>query len=85
MDRLWGGLLLCVLLTVFSPTVTGSSFALWPGTLLDWYKLRTPVPVSLPAAFFLGWFGSVRSAGASETDPLEVEYRILTGEGSRNS
>ncbi len=57
----YGGLLLCVVLTVFSPTVSGSSYALWPDASFDWYPFHTPGLISVPAAFLLGWLGSTRS------------------------
>ncbi|SFH13637.1 sodium/solute symporter [Streptomyces mirabilis] len=75
----YGGLLLCTILTVFSPTVSGTSFALWPEGDFDWYPFQTPGLVSVPAAFLLGWLGSVIRPADSEVDFRHVEYRILTG------
>ncbi len=54
----YGGLLLCAVLTLFSPTVSGSHYALVPGADFHWYPFRTPGLVSVPAAFLLGWLGS---------------------------
>ncbi|MFE5483940.1 transporter [Streptomyces sp. NPDC056527] len=58
----YGGLFLCTLLTVFSPTVSGTAYALWPELSFDWYAFHTPGLVSVPAAFLLGWLGSTRSS-----------------------
>lgn len=54
----YGGLLLCTVLTFFSPTVSGTEYALWPGVAFDWYPFHSPGLVSVPAAFLLGWLGS---------------------------
>ncbi|WP_223733208.1 sodium:solute symporter family transporter [Streptomyces purpurogeneiscleroticus] len=54
----YGGLLLCTVLTMFSPTVSGSAYALMPDADFHWYPFRTPGLLSVPAAFVLGWFGS---------------------------
>ncbi|MQY33875.1 hypothetical protein SRB17_18410 [Streptomyces sp. RB17] len=39
----------------------GTAYALWPDARFDWYPFRTPGLVSVPAAFLLGWLGSVTS------------------------
>ncbi|MFE2069577.1 transporter [Streptomyces sp. NPDC059467] len=75
----YGGLLLCALLTVFSPIVSGTEFALWPEASFDWYPFQTPGLVSVPAAFTLGWLGSITSAEDSGPDFQHVQYRVLTG------
>ncbi|WP_155060285.1 sodium/solute symporter [Streptomyces blattellae] len=74
-----GALLLCAVLTVFSPTVSGTPMALWPERNFDWYPFQSPGLVSVPAAFFLGWLGSVTSSGDSELDFRRIEYKLLTG------
>lgn len=58
----YSGLLLCIILTVSSPTVSGTAYALWPEARFDWYPLHTTGLVSVPAAFLLGWLGSRRPA-----------------------
>ncbi|MEU3844048.1 transporter [Streptomyces sp. NPDC028635] len=64
----YGGLLLCAVLTAFSPTVSGSAYALITGSRFDWYPFRTPGLVSVPAAFLLGWLGS-RKQGPTPVRP----------------
>ncbi|MFJ8024573.1 transporter [Streptomyces sp. NPDC096311] len=76
----YGGLLLCTVLTVFSPIVSGTAFALWPEASFDWYPFQTPGLVSVPAAFVLGWLGSVTSPAESELDFRRMQHRILTGQ-----
>ncbi|MFF2166655.1 cation acetate symporter [Streptomyces sp. NPDC058175] len=75
----YGGLLLCTVLTAFSPLVSGSAYALVPGASFNWYQFRTPGLISVPAAFLLGWLGSRNSPGDPEVDFRHVESRLLTG------
>lgn len=79
----YGGLVASIGLDVFSPTVSGTPTALFPHSDFHWFPLQTPGLVSVPAAFLLGWAGSVlgRRAGAGHDDPAfaETRARILTG------
>ncbi|KUO07223.1 cation acetate symporter [Streptomyces sp. DSM 15324] len=79
----YGGLLLCITLTVFSPIVSGTGFALWPEASFNWYPFQTPGLVSVPAAFVLGWLGSITSPEDSEPEFRHLQYRILTGRTAR--
>ncbi|MFJ8586456.1 cation acetate symporter [Streptomyces sp. NPDC093595] len=56
---LYGGLFCAVGLQLSGPVFSGSPAALFPDRHLDWFPLQTVVLVSLPAAFLLGWAGSV--------------------------
>jgi cation/acetate symporter len=76
----YGGLLLCTVLTVFSPIVSGTAFALWPQASFDWYPYQTPGLISVPAAFALGWLGSITSSRESQVDFRHVQHEILTGQ-----
>ncbi|MCD0483425.1 cation acetate symporter [Streptacidiphilus sp. ASG 303] len=82
----YGGVLLSVGLQACSPTVSGSPFALFPQSDFAWFPLQTPGLVSVPAAFLLGWAGSLRGARrpapAGEPSYAAAEARILTGIGS---
>ncbi|OXY92499.1 transporter [Streptomyces diastatochromogenes] len=75
----YGGLLLCTVLTVFSTTVSGSPYALLPAMDFVWYPFHTPGLISVPAAILLGWLGSKNSPGDSELAFRHIEYRLLTG------
>ncbi|MGW7823588.1 sodium:solute symporter family transporter [Streptomyces puniciscabiei] len=77
----YGGLVTCTLLTFFSPAVSGTSFAVFPGAHFDWYPFQVPGLVSIPVAFFLGWLGSVASPAGSEPDFRYIEFEITTGMG----
>ncbi|MEV5513269.1 transporter [Streptomyces flaveolus] len=66
----YGGLFLCTVLTVCSPIVSGTAYALWPEATFDWYPLHTPGLFSVPAAFLLGWLGSRRSLRRDASDPV---------------
>ncbi|MCH5675559.1 sodium:solute symporter family transporter [Streptomyces gilvus] len=74
-----GGLSLCAILTILSPTVSGTRMALFPDAHFNWYPFVSPGLVALPATFFLGWLGSVTSRDDHELDFRLVEYRLLTG------
>ncbi|MDX2561849.1 transporter [Streptomyces sp. TX20-6-3] len=56
----YGGLSLCTLLTLASPAVSGTKYALLPDQDFNLFPLHTPGLVSVPAAFLLGWLGSAR-------------------------
>ncbi|MEU3447496.1 transporter [Streptomyces thermolilacinus] len=56
----YGGLSLCTLLTLASPAVSGTEYALLPMQDFNLFPLHTPGLVSVPAAFLLGWLGSAR-------------------------
>ncbi|MFE9741340.1 transporter [Streptomyces sp. NPDC006477] len=56
----YGGLSLCTLLTLASPAVSGTKYALMPEQDFNLFPLHTPGLVSVPAAFLLGWLGSAR-------------------------
>ncbi|NED73854.1 transporter [Streptomyces sp. SID9944] len=75
----YGGLLVCTVLTVLSPTVSGSAYALLPGTRFDWYPFRTPGLISVPAAFVLGWLGSRNSPGDAGADVRHGERGLPAG------
>ncbi|CAL9640428.1 solute symporter family protein [Streptomyces sp. enrichment culture] len=79
----YSGLTLCTLLATFSPEVSGTAYALWPEAHFAWYPLQTPGLISVPAAFLLGWVGSVTSKEVPRHDFPDIEYRVLTGSDPR--
>ena len=83
---IYGGLIICVGLVFFSPVVSGSETALFPGSDWSWFPLANPGIISIPAGFFLGWLGTVTSnePAAVEAYP-ELEVRSLTGAGSEKA
>ncbi|WP_455358526.1 sodium/solute symporter [Streptomyces sp. SYSU K21746] len=69
---LYGGLAGAVGLQISGPVFSGSPLALFPDWDLDWFPLQTVVLVSMPAAFLLGWLGSV--AGRRRAARPEARY-----------
>ncbi len=79
----YGGLVPSVLLVVFSPVVSGSAAAVFPGVDFHWFPLRNPGIVSVPLGFLAGWLGTVLSPEPADADRhAEMEVRSLTGAGA---
>ncbi|MEV3991346.1 cation acetate symporter [Streptomyces sp. NPDC049837] len=79
----YGGLVPAVLLVVFSPVVSGSPDALFPGLDFQVFPLQNPGLVSIPLGFLAGWLGTVTSPEApDEARHAETEVRALTGAGA---
>ncbi|MET4921957.1 cation acetate symporter [Streptomyces sp. PSRA5] len=79
----YGGLVPAVLLVVFSPVVSGSPEALFPGVDFHVFPLQNPGLVSIPLGFLAGWLGTVLSRErADEAKHAESEVRSLTGAGA---
>jgi len=79
----WGGLIPAVVLVVFSPMVSGSPAAVFPGLDFHWFPLQNPGIVSIPCGFLAAWLGTV--TGRENADPdhyAELEVRALTGAGA---
>ena len=58
---MYGGLISCIVLIVFSPAVSGSKSAMLPGEHFNWFPLANPGIVSIPLAFVLGIVGTLSS------------------------
>ncbi|MER5462235.1 cation acetate symporter [Streptomyces sp. NPDC002668] len=56
---LYGGLCCAIGLQISGPVFSGTPLAFFPEWHLNWFPLQTVVLVSMPAAFLLGWLGSV--------------------------
>jgi cation/acetate symporter len=79
----YGGLIPAVLLVVFSPVVSGSPEALFPGVDFHVFPLENPGLVSIPLGFLCGWLGTRLSPEpADEGSHAETEVRSLTGAGA---
>lgn len=79
----YGGLVPAVLLVVFSPVVSGSPAAIFPGVDFHVFPLQNPGLVSIPLGFLAGWIGTVLSREpADEARHAESEVRSLTGAGA---
>ncbi|MFI6447429.1 cation acetate symporter [Kitasatospora sp. NPDC050543] len=79
----YGGLVPALLLVAFSPVVSGSRAALFPGVDFHWFPLENPGLVSIPLGFLAGWVGTLTSRTAADPDCYaELEVRSLTGTGA---
>lgn len=80
---IYGGLISCVTLVIFSPVVSGSETAMITGADFSWFPLANPGIISIPLGFFFGWLGTVTSHDAdAEARFVELEVRSMTGAGS---
>ncbi len=91
---IYGGLISCLVLILFSPVVsggavnpsTGKSTSLIQGVDFSWFPLNNPGLVTIPLAFFLGWLGSVLGGEkADQAKYAELEVRSLTGIGAEKA
>ncbi|MGY1609784.1 MULTISPECIES: solute symporter family protein [unclassified Geodermatophilus] len=91
---MYGGLITCIVLIIFSPVVSGApvnpATGLSPSLLQDadfsWFPLNNPGIVSIPLSFFLGWLGTVLSKEKPDLDKnAELEVRSLTGIGAEKA
>jgi cation/acetate symporter len=91
---IYGGLIACITLIVFSPVVsgapvnelTGKSTSLIQGVDFSWFPLNNPGLVSIPLSFFLGWLGSrLSKEKPDELKNAELEVRAFTGIGAEKA
>jgi cation/acetate symporter len=91
---IYGGLIACVTLIIFSPVVsgaavnptTGKSTSLFQDVDFHWFPLNNPGLVSIPLSFFLGWLGTKLSKERPDVGKYaELEVRSLTGIGAEKA
>jgi cation/acetate symporter len=92
---IYGGLIVCLTLIIFSPVVSGapineatgvSPSLFQPPVDFSWFPLNNPGIVSIPLSFFLGWLGSKLSKEKpDELKNAELEVRSLTGIGAEKA
>ncbi len=83
---MYGGLISCIVLIIFSPAVSGTKTSMIPGAHFDWFPLANPGIASIPLAFILGVVGTLTSSDTG--DPAlnaEMEVRSLTGVGAERA
>ncbi|MER7672231.1 cation acetate symporter [Kitasatospora sp. NPDC096128] len=79
----YGGLVPAIVLVFFSPVVSGTKVALFPGVDFHWFPLENPGIVSIPLGFLAGWIGTLTSPEPADADRFaELEVRALTGAGA---
>ncbi|WP_179772563.1 solute symporter family protein [Amycolatopsis endophytica] len=76
---MYGGLVITIVLIVFSPAVSGGSKPMIKGVDFHWFPLENPGLVSIPASFLLGWLGTILSKEHNAQKYAEMEVRSLTG------
>ncbi|GAB1511913.1 solute symporter family protein [Actinophytocola sp. KF-1] len=81
---IYGGLIVCLVLIVFSPAVSGKPAtaptpSMFPNVDFHWFPLENPGLVSIPVSFLLGWLGTVLSKERNDAKYAEMEVRSLTG------
>ena len=83
---MYGGLISCIVLIVFSPAVSGTKTAMLPGSDFHWFPLSNPGIVSIPLAFILGIVGTLTSRDTGDPElNAEMEVRSLTGVGAEKA
>ncbi|MDQ4054089.1 MAG: cation acetate symporter [Actinomycetota bacterium] len=83
---IYGGLVTCVGLVFFSPTVSGPTGVFWTSVDFSWFPLANPGIVSIPAGFLFGILGTLTSSEPeAEAAYVELEVRSLTGAGSEKA
>ncbi|WP_345607074.1 solute symporter family protein [Pseudonocardia adelaidensis] len=90
MGALWsiyGGLVSCVLLIIFSPAISGKPTSMIPNADFDLFPLANPGLVSIPLSFVLGIVGTFVGGRqpVEEGKYAEMEVRSLTGAGSEKA
>ena len=83
---MYGGLISCIVLIVFSPAVSGTKSSMIPGSDFAWFPLSNPGIISIPLAFLLGVIGTLTSRDTGDPElNAEMEVRSLTGVGAEKA
>jgi cation/acetate symporter len=83
---IYGGLITCVVLIVFSPAVSGKPTSMFRTLDFDVFPLANPGLVSIPVSFLLGYVGTLLAREpAAERKHAEMEVRALTGAGAEKA
>ena len=83
---MYGGLISCIVLIVFSPAVSGAKTSMLPGQHFNWFPLSNPGIISIPLAFLLGIIGTLTSRDSGDPElNAEMEVRSLTGVGAEKA
>ncbi|WP_326504251.1 cation acetate symporter [Rothia nasimurium] len=82
---MYGGLSISVVLIIFSPVMSGAETSMIAGADFAWFPLANPGIVAIPAAFLLGFLGSLGGDKEDEIKQAEMEVRSLTGVGAEGA
>ncbi|WP_327091392.1 cation acetate symporter [Nonomuraea sp. NBC_01738] len=84
-SAIYGGLISCLVLVIFSPVVSGSKAAMIKGADFHLWELSNPGIISIPLGFFCGWLGTRLSKEYNAAKYAEMEVRSLTGLGAEKA
>lgn len=76
---LYGACAAVLVLTAFSPAVSGLPTSLFPHRSFDWFPLWNPGLITVPLGFALGWIGSRLGPRLSPADFRAFESQSVTG------
>ena len=80
---IYGGLVACLLLVLFSPVVSGAPDSIIKGIDFAWFPLKNPGLISIPFSFLCGFVGTLVGKPKADAEKhAEMEVRSLTGIGS---
>ncbi|GLZ31044.1 cation acetate symporter [Lentzea sp. NBRC 105346] len=80
---IYGGLVSCLVLIIFSPVVSGTPKSLIPTADFDWFPLGNPGLISIPFSFLCGFLGTIFSKPeGNNRKAAEMEVRAFTAIGS---
>ena len=83
---MYGGLIISVVLIIFSPVMSGSETSMIPTVDFAFYPLSNPGIISIPASFLLGFLGSLSERRPEDPrKQSEMEVRSLTGVGAEKA
>lgn len=83
---IYGGLVSCIVLIVFSPAVSGAKTSMLPAADFAWFPLSNPGIVSIPLGFILGFIGTLTSKDTGNPElNAQMEVRSLTGVGAEKA
>jgi len=81
---IYGGLISCLVLVVFSPVFSGASDSIFPHLDFALFPLRNPGIVSIPISFLCGIIGTFAGPASDDHErQAEMSVRSLTGIGVR--
>jgi cation/acetate symporter len=83
---IYGGLISCVGLVIFSPVMSSLPTSLFPESDFAIFPLSNPGIISIPLGFLLGFIGAITSKEPTAEDRYtELEVRALTGAGAEGA
>ncbi len=81
---IYGGLVSCLVLIIFSPAVSGTPTSIITSVDFHCFPLTNPGIVSIPLSFVCGYLGTVFSRRPADPNKhAEMEVRALTGIGAQ--